>query len=622
MSRRSLARCKERLAALPVLACALLAGFARGEVATSAAWATPATTVSSAPDPLEEVKAAIRLKQFAAAAGHLQQLAQAGNARAQYLLGVFYLNGLNGPRDVRQARSWLERSSAQGDERAVIALRDVNGSGNRPARARVPIVEFADARTRNEALWLAATRGDLPAVKLLTDRTSVNSHDDFGRGALFRAAQAGQAETVELLLRSGAEVNAADHYGMTALMLAARSGQGDVVALLLKAGARVELADHGGNTALTHARTHGGDPRVVGLLLSADPHLGATGLVHQPAAKIIGPVSRATPPDQDLYSGWSDLAVAASRSSPALLEQLRRGETGVNDTISASTTLTLLVAARSNAPATLDALLSWRPALATSARAKEAFLLAAETGEDRVLATMLAHGISPDVLSPEGAPAIVAAARAGHSGTVGLLVSAHADAGSTDRGGQSALSVAARNSDSALVEILLRAGAPVNSADAVGRTALWYAARVGDSKGVVSLLQHGADPDHADSSGVTPLGAACAGGSASIVQVLLGRGARLEARTKDGDTPLLLAVARGRQAIADLLLLAHADKDAQNRFGDTPLILASRNGDLQMTRRMLAAGAAAGIRNNNRQTAADVAVARGFRDVARLFETG
>src|ERR1700742_3445124 len=70
-------------------------------------------------DPLETAKADIRLKKFSAAAAELQRLATSGNSNAQYLLAVFYLNGLNGARDVTVARGWLEKAAAQGNVRAA-----------------------------------------------------------------------------------------------------------------------------------------------------------------------------------------------------------------------------------------------------------------------------------------------------------------------------------------------------------------------------------------------------------------------------------------------------------------------------------------------------------------------
>jgi len=59
------------------------------------------------------VKTAIRLKNFTEAATALQRLAAAGNAEAHILLAAFYLNGVNGPRDVAQAKAWLEKSAGQ-----------------------------------------------------------------------------------------------------------------------------------------------------------------------------------------------------------------------------------------------------------------------------------------------------------------------------------------------------------------------------------------------------------------------------------------------------------------------------------------------------------------------------
>ena len=71
--------------------------------------------------------------------------------------------------------------------------------------------------------------------------------------------------------------------------------------------------------------------------------------------------------------------------------------------------------------------------------------------------------------------------------------------------------------------------------------------------------------------------------------------------------------------IVDKLLGMHADKDAQNGFGDTALIIASRNGDAALVKRLLAAGVATRLRNGDKATAEDVAVARSFRNVAQLL---
>src|SRR5204862_8048492 len=74
---------------------------------------------SRPPDQLDGVKTSIRLKNFAAAATELQKLAAAGNPDAQYLLAVFYLNGVNGPRDPATAKTWLEKAANKGSARGA-----------------------------------------------------------------------------------------------------------------------------------------------------------------------------------------------------------------------------------------------------------------------------------------------------------------------------------------------------------------------------------------------------------------------------------------------------------------------------------------------------------------------
>ncbi|MFL6605482.1 MAG: ankyrin repeat domain-containing protein [Steroidobacteraceae bacterium] len=612
--------------------------LALGTLPLHIAYAAPA-----AQDPLDGVKESIRLKQFAGAATELQRLAAAGNADAQYLLGVFYLNGLNGPRDAAQARPWLEKAAQQGNSRAILSLNTLLRTQDAPA-AVSRAQELTDPGTRHEALWLAAERGDLQVVQALTDRDSLNSHDDFGRGALARAALAGRTDVVETLVRAGAIVDSADQYGITPLMLAARDKHGSTVNSLLQAGANVNLADHGGNTSLMHAAA-AGDAGIVDRLLAANASVkprnvqgwsaldfaefagapvaaqrlsasGATAIRKGGTAPALNVVFRAKAPAPDLYAGWTDVAVAASRNSPVAIEALLR----VDSSRDAGMVPALLVSVRSDAPRSVDTLFARNQSLASANRLDNALLLAIRAGEYEVVSALLAHGVSADASSPEGEPAIVAAARLGHTNIVAALTAAHANPATQDRRGTSAMMLAAQNANGDLLRTLLEAGTPLEAEDKGGRTALWYAAHAGDLNGVSLLLQRGASTDHADSSGVSPLAAACMAGAPAVAALLLARGAPIEARTKLGDTALLLATAAGDLAVVDSLLAKRADKDAQNEFGDTALIIAGRNGNLSLVKRLLAAGATTRIRNQDRATAADVAEARSFRDVAALLK--
>src|SRR5437016_4852808 len=248
-SRRNMGR-RERVPASRVLALTVLAWLATSGVPA----ADKSGPVTQKADPLDAAKSAIRLKNFSSASTELRRLAASGNAEAQYLLAVLYMNGLNGGLpDTAQARTWLEKSAAQGNAHAAFSLANLLASSEPPdaegaqrwlKRARElgytpaaqtgareglavgfhPEKDLTDPAAKREAFWLAAEQGELERVSAFADRTLIDSHDEFGRGALARAAGAGKANAVALLIKRGASVDAADSFGTTALMLAARAG--------------------------------------------------------------------------------------------------------------------------------------------------------------------------------------------------------------------------------------------------------------------------------------------------------------------------------------------------------------------------------------------------------------
>ena len=84
--------------------------------------------------------------------------------------------------------------------------------------------------------------------------------------ALFRAARAGNADTVRSLLASpNVDVNAVDENGNTPLIEAARFGHNEVVTSLLLAKADVTKKNKDGKTALMLASEGGHDETVLAL---------------------------------------------------------------------------------------------------------------------------------------------------------------------------------------------------------------------------------------------------------------------------------------------------------------------------------------------------------------------
>ena len=80
---------------------------------------------------------------------------------------------------------------------------------------------------------------------------------NIGKTALMRAAEAGDAESVQRLIDAGANVNATDMSGRTALMWAALGGHAGVVRLLLYAGADAHASHKNGVTAFMLAQARG-----------------------------------------------------------------------------------------------------------------------------------------------------------------------------------------------------------------------------------------------------------------------------------------------------------------------------------------------------------------------------
>jgi ankyrin repeat protein len=114
-----------------------------------------------------------------------------------------------------------------------------------------------------EAQWhQAAKLGAIDHMKtLLASKPDFVQHHQKGIGhtALHWAASAGQIETVEWLLESGACVNAMNSSDATPLHSAAGGGHMDVVRCLLGAGADATAKDEDGATpkSLASARGHG-----------------------------------------------------------------------------------------------------------------------------------------------------------------------------------------------------------------------------------------------------------------------------------------------------------------------------------------------------------------------------
>lgn len=131
---------------------------------------------------------------------------------------------------------------------------------------------ISDTRNTQQTLPLeeAAASGNLPAVRLLLERSGDPNHRDRdGWSAIHWAAEEGHLEVVRLLLGAGASPDAVSSYGTSPLHCAANGGHVPIVSLLLSQRADPLKSTCHGWTALHHAAFMG-HSHVIQALLEDD----------------------------------------------------------------------------------------------------------------------------------------------------------------------------------------------------------------------------------------------------------------------------------------------------------------------------------------------------------------
>ena len=401
------------------------------------------------------------------------------------------------------------------------------------------------------------------------------------------------------------------------LLTMASQGNAAGVERILKVDVDLNQSDGNGRTAL-HAVAESGNADIASILISRGISID--------------------PQDND---GKTPLMVAVESSSVEVIERLV--DAGADIGISDSSGRTPASAALKKSAEVLAALVNEDNIDSPSVSGQPLLHAAASAGLTDQLSVLLAEGADSTTKDSQGKTALDAAL----SGSVGI---AHArcaarllqnaspppkdsawayiveplrtgnleiryDYGST------ALHLAAEQGQEGMVRYLLEAGADVDARDEPGDSALHVAVRNGYRTIATLLLDAGSDVNGRDFNGNAPLHESLtAPDGFSIASLLLDRGADPNIKNGAGSTPLHLTVMLGSDVrLPRLLLDRGALVDPRDRSGNTPLLLAVQTENRELAELFLSEGAGMFSRNNKGVTPARGALALGSEAASWFF---
>jgi ankyrin repeat protein len=507
-----------------------------------------------------------------------------------------------------------------------------------------------------EAFVDCCARGRTSEVReLLAAGMDVNTRDRWAEPALLVAALRGQSAVVGLLLEQKAvKVNAqADRDGDSPLIVASREGKIDVVERLLQhPEIDVNARNRAGESALLEAARRGFkgiveelegsdaeepdlERRIARWQLEQDEDWNASGFIDAAGRGDAGKIERYLLAGMDVNTTdeHETALMAAAWRNQIEVVRLLKNQAGIDldalnrerDRVSAAE-----IAAYKGYDEIADVLVKAGAKLdfATVARrrlgeaglpyAPDRFVSMAAKGQETQVRLFLEAGMHANGEDEDGRMALSAAAGAGQTAIVKLLLDKGADPNLRDHHlGLSAREVARREGFTEVAKVLEEAGA---ASPERPKNRLVAAVEQGDLAEVQKTLADGTSIDAYTESGRPVLMEAVLGRRPDIVNELLEKGAAADATDRDGMTCLMRATEMGHVETMRLLLDdERASVDAVDPEGRTALLLAASQGRIAAVKLLLDAGADPRLPDRRGRTALMAAETNEHAEIVELL---
>ncbi|EMT72718.1 Ankyrin-3 [Fusarium odoratissimum] len=336
----------------------------------------------------------------------------------------------------------------------------------------------------------------------LIDDADVNEIGALGRSPIFSACHSGSAESVNLLIRRGADLSITDSQGVTCLHIAAACGFEDIVRILVESKVKLSPQDHRGRTPLHLASTRG--------------HIKCYQYLLEQGA------------DVNIRDKWGGNVVhyACIHGQAELLRFILR-----------------------NAPDNFATDHSYRLA--------SPLILASQSGNVDMAKLLFEHGAVSSLFITEtlGNLPLHYAASNGHAELLGLFLEHGKTITTPYLGGETPLYAAATKNHAEVLKLLLEVpDVSVNQKTTYGFTPLFIASRNGYHDIVELLLSTDSiDKDSESWLGLSPLFAAVANGHLEVTKLLLSKGAHLQLSVSIGRDLLWWAQRSNKPDLIQLL---------------------------------------------------------------------